>query len=51
MIDAFAVLDRLAVIKKALGDPPADEQRRCVYCKPIVEALLLLNELERKLKA
>lgn len=45
------ILADVRVIKAALGAPVDDMERRCIGCKPIIDALLLLNELERELSA
>jgi hypothetical protein len=43
------ILIEIRAIKAALGAPVDDMERRCIACRPVVEAQLKLNELERKL--
>lgn len=42
-------LNEVCAIKVALSEPPDDMKVRCIGCRPVVEALLLIRELERKL--
>lgn len=42
------LLAELRAIRAVLSPLPDDPQRRCIGCRPIVDALALLGALERK---
>lgn len=45
------ILTAVRAAKDALNKPIDGMTRECIGCKPIVDALLLLSDLERKLEA